>query len=295
MKNFFSNLLALILLGISFIFNGYLLALYFGFIYSVIHMFFWHSTPNNYANELFLCYGFLVIILLLIIGISDFIPSLSRIITLSREPLLFELDKISPLLAEVCAELGNSIKFTPKIFISDGIAVEASSYGAKTIIVGAELLANYSDIEIKAVLMHEIAHLHHKEGTIVLAIFWTNLPLQVIMWLYHWYANISLKIFNGFQLNLFSIFALIILVMFLPIMLLGFIGKGFFKIIFMLISQMFEYNADEFTAKNGYREGLISFLHKQRVFEADNTLMSMLLATHPSVVKRIARLEKYKI
>lgn len=51
---------------------------------------------------------------------------------------------------------------------------------------------------------------------------------------------------------------------------------------------------DEFTAQHGYQYELISFLHRQRVFEQNNTLLSILFATHPSCVKRIAKLEKYK-
>lgn len=295
MKNMLSNLWALMLVAISFIFNSYLLALCLGFIYSLIHLLLGHSTPKHYSNEFFVVVGFCIILFLLAVGIFNIIPPLSRILTKSRKPLQSENEKITKILLNVMEQIKLHIVLEPKILISDSIIADASCYGAKTIIVGTELLNNYSDSEIAAVLLHEISHLYNKEGLIIIAIFWINVPMQIIMWLYRKYAKISLRLSDGLNQknSLFSLLSLIPLIVFSPIILLNFVGKILLKIVFMLISRIFEYNADRFTAKHGYRDELISFLNKQKILEQNNTIMAILFATHPSAIKRIAKLERY--
>jgi Zn-dependent protease with chaperone function len=299
MKNIFSNLFAISLLSCSFIVNGYILALCLGFIYSLLQEFFGTLRFQHYSNTVFLLYSFGIIILLLLLGLFDSTLLLTKMVTSSREPLQNEKDKINILLKEVLLKINlfkTSADLTPKlpikVLVSDKITTHASAYGIKTIVVGTMLLTNYPDAEIKAVLIHEIAHLYHKDGIITLAMFWLNLPLQLIMWLFRKYAQINTMIWGNFRHNPFYLLAVIPLILLLPLILLNFISTIFIKVIFSLISRVFEYNADKFTAKCGYGTELISFLHKEKVFEANTTLASILVATHPSIVKRITKLEK---
>ena len=291
MRNTLSNLNAIILVVISFIFNSYLLALYFGFAYSLVHFFIGHGLPSQYSNTFFIELSFSIMTILLVIGTFNLIPPLSRCITGSRKPLLDEENRIKDLLSEVASGLGYTA--VVEILISEKDSANVSAYGANTIIVGEDLLDNFTSEEIKAVLVHEISHLKNKDGLIVLAMFWINIPIELVMWLYHLYAKLSLKISKDFSQkgNLFSVLTLIPLIIFSPIIALNFIGKIVLRITFSLVMRIFEYNADIFTAKNGFRDGLISFLNKQRMFEDDN--IPDFFATHPSSIKRIARLEKY--
>lgn len=288
MKSILISTSALSLVLISFVFNSYLLAWCIDFAHSLLQVFIGHNT-SHYSFALI---GFSSILILLVIGMLD-IPLLSKLMTNSRNPLKSEKDKVTVLLQEVLTKVNSKFPYKPQIFIKDEIQPNASAYGKKSLIIGKVLLNNYSDDEIKAVLYHEISHLINKEGLIILVIFWINMPMQIIMWIYQKYAIISLRISKSFNKSLFNIITLIPLIIFSPIIALNFIGKVLLNITFMIILRMFEYASDKFVVNYGYRDALISFLEKQLLLEQDKSIIDKIVANHPSIVNRIARLEKY--
>lgn len=289
MNRILLNIIAFILVGISFIFNSYLLALCLNIIYSSAYLL-THYNVLLHSFKFFTVLGFSCTLLLLVIGFSE-VPILSKIMTHSRQPLTKEQEKINAFLRELLEIIKDKTIKLPRVFIGNGLEPNASSYGKNTLIIEKVLLLNYNDDEIKAVLLHEMSHLINKDSLITLAIFWINIPLQIIIWAYPKLSQYCLKLLQNFNKSLLNLVMLIPLIILFPLVVVGFIGKVLLNITFMFIRRMFEYASDKFVVNCGYRDALISFLEKQLLLEKNTTMIDRIIADHPSIAARIAKLE----
>lgn len=319
--------LLFILVAINFLYNGYLLTLFYAFTYSLYNFSYTNkSVPSHYANWFWGGLGFATVALLVIFGALEPIEWLTNHLLGFRKPLILEEEKIRKLLDEICVKLkveslklqtnaiidnksqqnkqqsfyANNLQLIRKIkiFVSDNQRVNAEAFGYNTIIISKGLLDSVTDREFKAVLVHEIAHLYHNDSLVLLALFWANIPMQCIMSLYRVYVTLSLRLSKIFSSegSLFSLFAIVPLVLFSPIIVINYLGKWIMMVGLFIFMRAFEYRADCFTAELGFRNELISFLTKQiQIDKSDNSFFAMVFASHPSPVKRILRLEKLSL
>lgn len=292
MRSILVNALATIVVGISFIFNSYILALCCEFFHVIfVGVFYKGDAESSFYS--FLGISLVIVAVFFILGIFDVLIPFMQLILRTREPLQEEKLKIKELLSEVLNKLVKPPEFDIKILIEDEAIPNASCYGRKTIIVTTGLLNTCTEDEIKALLLHAAIHLIRKEGLLIVGMFWLNLPLQAIMWLHRLYVGVSLYLSKMAKKNLFSIVILIPLVLFSPIIVLNLVGRLFLLLVFTLFRRLSEYAADEFVAKHGYRDSLIVFLHKFQAFaNKNNSIVDILFANQPNCMNRIAKLEK---
>lgn len=294
-KNDFAifGLLAVLLVAVNFLYNGYLLTVSYAFTYSLFH-FGNDRGMVHYSNEFWAVLGFGTVLILMALGLLNSVQFLTKLLLGVRDPLIAEEQKIRKLLDEVLANTTTKInKIT--ILVSDKTMANAEAFGQNSIIVTSGLLNTATDGELKAILAHELSHLYHKDSLIPLALVLANIPMRCIMWLYQFYAAMSLRVRKAFSSegNLFSLLAIIPIVLFSPIIILDWLGRWLIQACLFIITRSFEYRADQFAVDLGFKIELISFLSKQAVIhKKDSSFLAMIFASHPSPIKRIAKLEK---
>ncbi len=290
----------MIFILINFLFNGFLLSI----AYTVAITGFasqqscWYHAPD----WAFFALGYGTVLLLTIIGSSKFGAYLLRLG--ARNATLRERQKIDPLLKEVLNQ-ANKIKQAKfkysnlHIRVKNSHEANAQALGYNTIIVTEGLLNNTSDYELQAVLAHEVGHLYHKDSQMLLALFYGSFAIVVVMWLYAIYAKFitgfsRLSSKSGFEsMQLIFLFMLIPQLLFLPLVLLHWIGSNIFNLSLLFMGRRYEYRADKFTKDLGYQAGLINYLEQVPGSSGQgNTFLGKIFATHPSAIERIDKLER---
>lgn len=211
------------------------------------------------------------------------------------------VDRIAPLFHEVYYKakkknpmLSNDIR----LFINDDESPNAFATGRKTICVTRGLMS-LGDEEIKATLGHEFGHLAHKDTDRILVVAIGNTAITAICMLFQIgviISNVMVSIFaaflnddDGFIVSIFNAIATFISLFFV---------RGFMKVWTMLgvalcmkTSRGNEYQADEFSFRLGYGDGLCSMLGGLGGGEKPKGLFASLASSHPRTEDRIARLQ----
>lgn len=289
----------MIFILINFLFNGFVL----GFIYCIGYGFALSSYLENidHLDRWLFGFGFFTSGLLTFIGITNIGQSALLLFISSRDPIGREKQKLEPLLNEVIANCNAKIgtKYSQKnirIRISDNKEPNAYSLGRKNIILTEGLIRTSSDDELKAVLAHELGNLHYKYGVMLVATIFGSFATKICMWIYSIYAIItsmfSKIIPKSDNSTIFYFLMLIPLLMFLPIIILNWIGSRVLNLTLLFMGRKYGYKADKFAVNLGYQAGLVSFLEKcQTNNEYDNSFIGKIFAIKPPPMRRISKLE----
>ena len=214
-----------------------------------------------------------------------------------RRPIRAEEEKLLSVFHNVC----KSVNVNPdnyEFYISDDKLPNAFTMGRKTVCVTRSLLNGSTEEELQGVLAHKLGH--HINGDAVRGIIFNMITLvgQIIMWGGFLIGKILslIKAVAGQgdkqvaeHAGIFNVFAGMVRVLvwffqifvWIPI----FVGACFG-------SRQQEYRADEYAAKIGYSEGLLSFLN--RILDIDGRpsgFMGLLYRTHSKTGDRIRKLE----
>jgi heat shock protein HtpX len=299
----------MIFIIINFLFNGFLL----GIIYILGYAFMPHATNAVHQNvhhvtnnERFLTIvlffaGFVTSGILTVFDLTTIGQSFLRLFLGGRKPIGRELQQIEPLLNDVILNCNQSMGTTYSldnlnILIKDSKEPNAQAFGRNTILITEGLLKSITVDELKAVLAHELGHLYNKDSVILVAIIFGSFATRVCMWIYGVYAAIVAAFGKNASKSehgaIASLLLLVPMLIFLPIILINWIGSTLLNLSLLFMGRKYEYRADKFAANLGYQAGLISFLEKsQAITEPDNSVVGRVFATHPVPIKRIGRLE----
>ncbi len=211
------------------------------------------------------------------------------------------IERLYPIFKEVYyrAKMANpSISDDVRLFINDDMSPNAFATGRKTMCVTRGLL-QLSDEEIKATLGHEFGHLSHKDTDRILVVSVGNtvitgiaVIIQVGAIFMEICSNIAAAFTDddsGFLISLFGTLSRIITLFIINVFmkLWNMIGIA----LCMKTSRNNEYEADEFSARLGYSEGLIELLNFIGG-EKPKGLFASLASSHPAGVDRIAHIRK---
>jgi STE24 endopeptidase len=160
-------------------------------------------------------------------------------------------------------------------------------FKSKRIVLSDTLIENFTDKEILTVFAHELGHYKKKHiiKNILIGFITTTLTFYLTDKLYHYFLDLN---------NLNSVYQISAL----PLL---FLIMSIFSLIMMpitnSISRKFEYEADEFAVKStGDKESFITSLKKLSKInladETPNPLIEFIFYSHPSIKKRIERLNE---
>ena len=284
----------MIYIAINVVFNAFVLALVLLLGVDIIH----HMPPI-----VAWCVSYAVVGVLALLGYTRLGNSIVSIFLPGRAMIGREKAKLEPLLSDVIEnvnhEYGTHYKLSDfKIKVTDDKVVNAFAVGYNTITVNRGAFDAFSDEQLRAILAHEVAHLYYRDSVRSIALIFSSFGTRVIMWIYAIYsivaqalAGIGSKSRNeGMQVA--GIFALIPLLMFLPVVVLNWIGAKVFTLLNMKMSRGAEYRADAFVASLGYKSDMIGALEVlDGITVYDNSFFGKLLATHPANMQRIGALE----
>ena len=277
---------------LNILFNGFILAIALTAGSSLL----WHKLPNW---EYFLI-SYLIVGGLAAFGLTKPGQWLLRLFIGGRKAVNRERQIIEPILQGVIGDVNRhkSTHYDIKnmtILIQDKKTPNAEAFGENTIVLTDGLLRNSTEDELRAVIAHEMAHLYHKVSVMLSAIVLGNIATRIIMWLYAVYvaiATVLTAIAKG-PLALMQLFIWLIALMFLPIIILNWLGGKVLQTTLMAYGRHTEYRADKFAVELGYRTGMVSFLERiHAMTENDNSFMGKIMATHPAPMIRIGKLEE---
>lgn len=210
------------------------------------------------------------------------------------------IDRLYPLFKEVYykAKMANPmISDDVRLFICDDTAPNAFATGRKTMCVTRGLLV-MSDEEIKATLGHEFGHLSHKDTDRILVVSVGNTVITTGVWLFQIGAIISETFMHivaaftgddeGWFISLMATISRVITLFVLNVFLKVWTKLG--VLLCMKTSRNNEYEADEFSVRLGYADGLmdlLSFIGGGK----PNGLFASLESSHPASTDRIAKIQ----
>ncbi len=197
-----------------------------------------------------------------------------------------EKDYLRPLFHEV---LNKAKSIDPSldgidIYILDSMAVNAIAIGKRTIAVTKGAMQTFSEDELKAIISHEIAHIHHMDTTAKIHIMVGNgilsfflLVIHAIFWLV---GGLFTKRIGRNGLNR-AMDAIVSLFMFPMALAMAYSDRKS------------ERRSDEFAITLGYGEEMVSALYllEKINLSSDRPLIEKLLASHPRLTARIENLE----
>lgn len=244
--------------------------------------------------------GLLLYILSMTVALSPIGEALLRLRT-ECKPIKDEAiaNRLNPIFAEVYAKakaMNPSIPDNIKLYMNDDHAPNAFATGRRTVCVTRGLLS-MTDEEIRATLGHEFGHLAHKDTDRILVVTIGNTFItaicviaQVFAIIGEWIGHFA-SIFMGEDGVLVRLISSVS--RFLTIVLITAFMKVWTALgvaLCMKTSRGNEYQADAFSCKLGYGEGLISMLSRLGGSSAPEGLFASLAASHPATEDRIARL-----
>ncbi|MGB9845906.1 MAG: M48 family metallopeptidase [Desulfotomaculales bacterium] len=214
-----------------------------------------------------------------------------RLVNRLRPAFPGEEEVLRPALQRVVARCG--LTWMPELFVQQNAHLNAVAVGTRTIAVTEGLLYGVTLEELEAVLAHEVAHLLNGDTRVRLMASVVNLAGSISLWAVT--AFMAFMSFIGFTFGewnrelsgigwLFLIFAWTIKA---AVWLL----TKVLELSYLAVNRHEEFAADEYAARKGYRDALISFLN--RVPDGAPGGLAALYATHPSPEARIARLVQF--
>lgn len=288
---------------LNFLFNGYLLTWILIYSHGAISLVTEKFTHVSLSNHFWIYYiaGFGSVFLLSLLGLTTLGHYLIRPMVNARKAAQRELNRVNPLIDEVLLQAtlwSNTFKIKKiKVLVSDLKEPNIQAFGWNSIIITRGLLNNADDEELKAVLAYAIGHLYYKDSVTWLVLVFSSACTVFFMWLYSIWSKISSAILEQKIQNPIILFILLCpLGLFLPIVIINFIGVKILNLGLLFLAKHYEYRADRFASNIGYKDGLIRFLEKlDAVSCPDNSLLGRVLASHPAPMKRIDILESGKV
>ena len=209
------------------------------------------------------------------------------------KPLKDERERFYRLFNSVCEKAGkNSSDY--KLYITDDPCYNACALGFNNIAITRQLLMQGTDNDIKAVLAHEMGHIHYGDCSFLRVFVTVNIIGQAALWSIKIFASI-VGFMSRIPIPFFNLFTAL---------LSGFSWIWVFVLDLMLviplsIAAMFgsrrqEYRADEYACSLGFGDELYNFLHK--LLNSDYHPpkgLSIIWRTHPSHRNRLHKIDTY--
>lgn len=180
------------------------------------------------------------------------------------------------------------------ITIAESDEVNAIAFGKTHVIFNTGLLYITNQEVFKAILAHEIAHLHHKDTLISLTNYYVQIPTQIVLNVFNSYKvaghlKNSLK-FAGkgggasFDKAWFSI---AMKIYFLPALMIGGVVNFICNTVQKMLSKQQEFAADKYAVKLGYADGLLEFFEIVKNSHVKPNKLMKLFESHPDPELRI--------
>lgn len=229
---------------------------------------------------------------------------LLRLLSPARKAINRETRKIEPLLTDVQHSVEKNCGYSPiklNLMAIDSPMPNAFALGKNTVAVSRGLYEKFDDDQIRAVLAHEMGHLHHKDSrklAVTVGLSYFTLLFGALSFVTYGFLRgvFSNAVRSGNEI--FKLAGFIFGVFLIPVafLFLGFFkfGNGLFTLGLLAIGRKEEFKADNFACKAGYGDSLLEFLDLIKNYEfEDNSLFAKIQRTHPSVMLRIDEIEKY--
>ncbi|MCC5468674.1 M48 family metalloprotease, partial [Pelosinus baikalensis] len=238
-------------------------------------------------NELTLYWSGIIIFAFIALSLTPVYDVILRKFYGFGKPLKDERERLNHLFSEVCERAGKKTAAF-RLYVTDDQYLNACSLGVNSIAITRELLMSGSDKTIKAVLAHEIGHIHYSDSAHLKVFVTVNVIGQFALWSMKIFATIAgflgrlpIPFLNLFVLILsgiswVTVFVLDLLLV-LPLSFAALFG-----------SRRQEYRADQYACSIGYGEDLYNFIHK--LLTSDYTPpkgLSILWRTHPNHRSRL--------
>ena len=186
------------------------------------------------------------------------------------------------------------------VTIAENDDINAIAFGKTHVIFNTGLL-NISDQNLfKAILAHEIAHLHHKDTLIGLTNYYVQIPTQIVLNVFNSYKVVghlkeSLKFSNKSKsASLDKAWGNIFMkVYFLPALLVGTIVNFICNSVHKALSKQQELAADSYAVKLGYSDGLLDFFKRAQTSHTKPNRLMKLFESHPEPEVRIENVKSY--
>ena len=270
-------------LSLIVLFNG-------GILYLLIQALINQQNPNRYLLALALTVG--IMGLLIFLALSPWGESFFRVTQGMRRLFPDEEAKIRPLFNEVCARAGEDPN-KYELFLAPGDYVNVFAFGRKTIAFTRPMLNYASDEELKAAMSHELAHLKYGDTKLMLVAVVANAVGTIAAWV----ITILTFLFGLMTASseeeggTVSGIGVIFIVLAWIFKFCAWLLTKILDISFMVVGRAQEYRCDEFSARLGYRDGLVSFLNRTMNYsQPTHGVGAMLMIHHPAPGARIDRL-----
>jgi len=192
---------------------------------------------------------------------------------------------------EVNPQLNNDIR----IYIMDGMYVNAFAMGRKTVAVTRGAIETFTADELKGVLAHELGHIMHGHTKALLLSVIGNFFFSVIVWVFKFILHIIQFISNAVaHLNVVAlVFAFILFIARIYVNILVFLFIYLSQVMLALNSRTNEMQADRFAFEVGYgRELILGLYLLQKITMGTRlSLSERMRASHPHIADRIGHLE----
>lgn len=284
-------------IALNTLFNALLLGLVFAIGADFLHISAWVAIVAGYGVSAILTLIGYTKLGTFIVGL--FMPGRKMI---GRERLMLE-----PLLADIIERVNREYKTNYrlqdfKIRVTDDKVVNAFALGYNVITVNRGAFDAFSIGQLRAILAHEMGHLFYRDSVKRIALIFSAFATRIIMILYAIYAGIvaafgavSDSDRSGFS-AIVTLVGFCFLVLFIPVVILNWLGSKIFNLLNMAMSRKAEYRADAFASSLGYQADMISALEVlDGITVYDNSFMAKIMATHPSAIQRIGALEDGEI
>jgi Zn-dependent protease with chaperone function len=205
-------------------------------------------------------------------------------------PIIYQLKK------EYAAKFDEPLDI--KIYIVDSNFMNGFALGYSTIAIHRAALDQLEDKEIKALIAHEIGHLHHRDGGYSAMLLGLHSPISIQVAISNFTGSDPDKQKERIKNNqIFAGIAFIKLIFMFPFYIASFLALPFLwlaKMIQNVGAWQMEYRADKFAEEMGLKKGMISLLEKfESMDERDrHGFMSKYGFSHPPVALRIDALER---
>lgn len=209
-----------------------------------------------------------------------------------RRPLPDEESVLRRLFEKVCARCG--VASIPDLYVSDDPYPNACAVGKKTVGVSRGLLARASEAEVEAVLAHELGHLANGDTKVLLAAYVMNAVGGLAVWI----VTGAMALLSAFSFaaggatgdrHMFGLGWFVVLLAWVLRAATWALQKVL-HLSFLAVGRVREYEADAYAARNGYRDGLVSWLSRHVEPGPPRGLAAALVSSHPPADARVERL-----
>lgn len=284
-------------IALNTLFNALLLTMVFAIGADFAHISVWVAVVAGYSVSAVLTF----------IGYTKLGTAIVGLFMPGRKMIGRERQILEPLLADILERINREYKTKYqlqdfKIRVTDDKVVNAFALGYNVITVNRGAFDAFSVGQLRAILAHEMGHLYYRDSVQRIALIFSSFATRVVMVLYAVYAAIVAAFGAGASADksgfsaIVALVGFVFLLMFIPVIVLNWVGSKVFNLLNMAMSRKAEYRADAFASSLGYQADMIGALEVlDGITVYDNSFMAKIMATHPSAVQRIGALEDGEI